>query len=72
MHKTEIIKDNANPEWQPFTVSVEALTKGRTKDAMIAFQCYDDDPEKTDDFIGSATVSLDSSCDSSIIIIAVY
>jgi Ca2+-dependent lipid-binding protein len=58
LYTTEVVEDNPDPAWKSFTVPVEKLTGGRINDAQILFKCFDSDPGKSDDFIGSAMVLL--------------
>ncbi len=31
VHRSEVIKNNLNPQWQPFNISVQQLCAGNTK-----------------------------------------
>lgn len=59
IHRTEVIEDNLNPQWQDLTLSVKELTKGDVNNAVLLIRCYDKDPGKSDDLIGTAQVLLD-------------
>src|SRR4051812_31431130 len=55
VHRTEVIKNNLNPEWKPFTLPVKDLTAGDVHNAMILIECYDEDMA-SDDIIGKFEV----------------
>ncbi|KAI3370489.1 hypothetical protein L3Q82_025250 [Scortum barcoo] len=62
-HKTEVIKNNLNPVWQPFTIPVRALCNGdydRYKNnarRTVKVDVYDWDRDGSHDFIGEFTTS---------------
>uniref|UniRef100_A0AC34QWY8 C2 domain-containing protein n=1 Tax=Panagrolaimus sp. JU765 TaxID=591449 RepID=A0AC34QWY8_9BILA len=51
VHRTEVIKRNLNPEWQPFSISVRALCQGN-KDRDFLIECFDYDNDGGHDLIG--------------------
>ncbi|XP_058488703.1 copine-9-like isoform X1 [Solea solea] len=55
-HKTEVIKNNLNPAWQPFTIPVRALCNG-DYDRTVKVDVYDWDRDGSHDFIGEFTTS---------------
>ncbi|XP_026162173.1 copine-9-like [Mastacembelus armatus] len=55
-HKTEVIKNNLNPVWQPFTIPVRALCNG-DYDRTVKVDVYDWDRDGSHDFIGEFTTS---------------
>ncbi|XP_056887116.1 copine-8-like isoform X2 [Takifugu flavidus] len=55
-HKTEMIKNNLNPIWQPFTIPVRALCNG-DYDRTVKVDVYDWDRDGSHDFIGEFTTS---------------
>ena len=56
LKKTEVINNNANPEWKEFEVDMDKLTPGITGDAMLdtkfMIECWDKDSLTSDDEIG--------------------
>ncbi|XP_070558372.1 copine-8-like isoform X2 [Ptychodera flava] len=50
-HKTEVIKNNLNPVWKPFKLSVRALCNGDL-DRTIKVECFDWNSDGSSDFIG--------------------
>ncbi|XP_028430545.1 LOW QUALITY PROTEIN: copine-9 [Perca flavescens] len=55
-HKTEMIKNNLNPVWQPFTIPVRALCNG-DYDRTVKVDVFDWDRDGSHDFIGEFTTS---------------
>nr|XP_019942026.1 PREDICTED: copine-8-like [Paralichthys olivaceus] len=55
-HKTEVIKNNLNPVWQPFTIPVRALCNG-DYDRTVKVDVFDWDRDGSHDFIGEFTTS---------------
>ncbi|XP_015229508.1 PREDICTED: copine-8-like [Cyprinodon variegatus] len=55
-HKTEVIKNNLNPVWQPFIIPVRALCNG-DYDRTVKVDVYDWDRDGSHDFIGEFTTS---------------
>ncbi|XP_068598615.1 copine-9 [Brachionichthys hirsutus] len=55
-HKTEVIKNNLNPVWQPLTIPVRALCNG-DYDRTVKVDVYDWDRDGSHDFIGEFTTS---------------
>uniref|UniRef100_A0A3P8Y787 C2 domain-containing protein n=1 Tax=Esox lucius TaxID=8010 RepID=A0A3P8Y787_ESOLU len=55
-HKTEVVKNNLNPVWQPFTIPVRALCNG-DYDRTVKVDVYDWDRDGSHDFIGEFTTS---------------
>ncbi|KAM6927916.1 LOW QUALITY PROTEIN: copine-9-like [Xenentodon cancila] len=55
-HKTEVIKNNLNPVWLPFTIPVRALCNG-DYDRTVKVDVYDWDRDGSHDFIGEFTTS---------------
>ncbi|KAF2070492.1 hypothetical protein CYY_008190 [Polysphondylium violaceum] len=57
VHRTETIRDNQNPVWQPFTVGLMAICGGNME-KPIKVECWDYDPNGSHDKIGSAVTTL--------------
>uniref|UniRef100_A0A3Q3WDF4 C2 domain-containing protein n=1 Tax=Mola mola TaxID=94237 RepID=A0A3Q3WDF4_MOLML len=55
-HKTEVIKNNLNPVWQPFNIPVRALCNG-DYDRTVKVDVFDWDRDGSHDFIGEFTTS---------------
>ncbi|XP_076870261.1 copine-9-like [Brachyhypopomus gauderio] len=55
-HKTEVVKNNLNPVWQPFTIPVRALCNG-DYDRTVKVDVFDWDRDGSHDFIGEFTTS---------------
>ncbi|XP_005103025.1 copine-3 [Aplysia californica] len=54
IHRTEVVKDNLNPEWRPFTVRVQTLC-GNDPSRPIRFSVFDWDGDGSHDLIGNFT-----------------
>ncbi|KAK6177558.1 hypothetical protein SNE40_015638 [Patella caerulea] len=50
-HKTEEVKNNLNPTWRPFCVSLQALCNG-DKDRSVKVECYDWNSSGSHEIIG--------------------
>ena len=57
VHKTEVIRNNLNPQWKPFNIRVQQLCGGDL-DRTIKIDCYDWDENSAHDLIGSCTTNL--------------
>jgi hypothetical protein len=57
VHRTKIIKNNLNPQWEPFIISVQQLCSG-DYDRTLKIECYDWDKTSGDDLIGSFITNL--------------
>lgn len=57
VHKTEVIKNNLNPTWRPFTVSVGRLSQG-DPDRVLKVDCYDWNQNGNNVLIGSFETSV--------------
>uniref|UniRef100_UPI00358E73B8 copine-9 isoform X1 n=1 Tax=Myxine glutinosa TaxID=7769 RepID=UPI00358E73B8 len=55
-HRTEVVKNNLNPVWQPFSIPVRVLCNGDV-DRTIRVEVYDWDRDGSHDFIGEFTTS---------------
>lgn len=55
IHKTEMIKNNQNPIWKPFQLSLTALGGA---DGRFKIECLDWDPNGNHDLIGVCETSL--------------
>ncbi|KAI8790172.1 copine-3 [Biomphalaria glabrata] len=51
VHRTEVVKNNLNPSWRPFELSVQKLCGGN-KQQNIKIDCYDWDSDGSHDYIG--------------------
>ncbi len=63
IHKTEVIDNNLNPEWKPFSISLVDMcpdTNGniKAKDPLLLIECFDHDTIGSSDLIGNFQVSL--------------
>lgn len=58
VHKTEVIKNNLNPFWKSFEISLATLCNC-DKLRPIKIECYDWDSDGTHDFIGSCQVTAE-------------
>uniref|UniRef100_H3BW79 Copine-3 n=2 Tax=Tetraodon nigroviridis TaxID=99883 RepID=H3BW79_TETNG len=56
-HRTEVIKNNLNPTWRPFRVSLRTLCGGDVENT-IKIDCYDHHVNGSHDLIGSCKTSL--------------
>jgi len=52
VHKSEVIKNNLNPDWKQFTLRVASLTGGKPDSRKIKFQVYDWDSDASSELIG--------------------
>ncbi|CAL1546463.1 unnamed protein product [Lymnaea stagnalis] len=58
VHRTEVVKNNLNPEWRPFSVRLQLLCGGdRTR--PIRFDVFDWDGDGSHDLIGGFTSTLE-------------
>ncbi|KAL4234128.1 Copine-4 [Mactra antiquata] len=57
VHRTEVVKNNLNPTWRPFTIPVHTLCSG-DKSKPIKFDIYDWDKEGEHDHIGGCVTSV--------------
>ena len=57
IHKSEVIYDNLNPLWQPFTTSVQHFCNGDYH-MRIKIEIYDFDSVGRNQFLGECTTSL--------------
>ncbi|XP_053401180.1 copine-3-like isoform X3 [Mercenaria mercenaria] len=57
VHRTEVVKNNLNPHWRPFTIPVHTLCGG-DKSKPVKFDVYDWDSDGSHDMIGGFTVSV--------------
>ncbi|XP_013920989.1 PREDICTED: copine-9 [Thamnophis sirtalis] len=55
-HKTEVVKNNLNPVWQPFSIPVRSLCNG-DYDRTVKIDVYDWDRDGSHDFIGEFATS---------------
>uniref|UniRef100_A0A670JZP4 Copine family member 9 n=1 Tax=Podarcis muralis TaxID=64176 RepID=A0A670JZP4_PODMU len=55
-HKTEVVKNNLNPVWQPFSIPVRALCNG-DYDRTVKIDVFDWDRDGSHDFIGEFATS---------------
>jgi len=58
VHKTEVIKNNLNPHWKPFTLQLVTLCNG-DKHRPIKIECYDWDSDGSHDLIGVCETTVD-------------
>uniref|UniRef100_A0A8C9ZUK5 Copine-3 n=1 Tax=Sander lucioperca TaxID=283035 RepID=A0A8C9ZUK5_SANLU len=56
-HRTEVVKDNLNPIWRPFRISLRALCGGDVE-RPIKVDCFDHHVNGSHDLIGSFKVTL--------------
>uniref|UniRef100_A0A1A8D9Y2 Copine-3 n=1 Tax=Nothobranchius kadleci TaxID=1051664 RepID=A0A1A8D9Y2_NOTKA len=56
-HRTEVIKNNLNPTWKPFRISMQSLCGGDVE-KLIKVDCYDYNNSGSHDFIGSFQTTL--------------
>lgn len=52
VHQTDIVKNNLNPRWEPFKISLRELCNG-DEERSIKFDVYDWDKDSENDLIGS-------------------
>ncbi|XP_033011400.1 copine-3 [Lacerta agilis] len=57
VHRTEVIKNNLNPVWRPFKISLNSLCYG-DMDKTIKVECYDYDSDGSHDLIGTFQTTL--------------
>ncbi|EGC35159.1 hypothetical protein DICPUDRAFT_72456 [Dictyostelium purpureum] len=57
VHRTETIRDNQNPVWQPFTIGLHTLCGGNLE-RPIKIECWDYDNGGAHDLIGKSVTSL--------------
>ncbi|XP_070574853.1 copine-3-like [Ptychodera flava] len=57
VHRTEVIKNNQNPTWKPFKISVQSLCNG-DYEKKIKVICYDWDSDGSHDLIGEFFTSV--------------
>ncbi|XP_035827154.1 copine-3 isoform X2 [Aplysia californica] len=58
VHRTEVIKNNLNPSWRPFQLSLQTLCGGN-RQQNIKIDCYDWDSDGSHDYIGGLTTTFD-------------
>ncbi|XP_068603960.1 copine-3-like [Brachionichthys hirsutus] len=56
-HRTEVVKNNLNPSWRPFQVSLQSLCGGDVEES-IKVDCYDYNNSGSHDLIGSFMATL--------------
>uniref|UniRef100_A0A4W6G3Z3 Copine III n=1 Tax=Lates calcarifer TaxID=8187 RepID=A0A4W6G3Z3_LATCA len=56
-HRTEVVKNNLNPTWKRFRVSLQSLCEGDVEKS-IKVDCYDYNSSGSHDFIGSFQTTL--------------
>jgi Ca2+-dependent lipid-binding protein len=56
VHKSDVIKNTLNPDWQPFSIRVASLISGNSE-RPLRFQIWDWDNDGSSDFIGEFTTS---------------
>uniref|UniRef100_A0A8C6T637 Copine-3 n=1 Tax=Neogobius melanostomus TaxID=47308 RepID=A0A8C6T637_9GOBI len=56
-HRTEVVKNNLNPTWRPFTISLRALCGGDPENT-IKVDCYDHHVSGSHSLIGSFRTTL--------------
>ncbi|XP_026218467.1 copine-3-like isoform X2 [Anabas testudineus] len=56
-HRTEVVKNNLNPVWKPFRISLQLLCGGDVEKS-IKVDCYDYNNSGSHDFIGSFQTTL--------------
>uniref|UniRef100_A0A8C4WT00 Copine-3 n=1 Tax=Eptatretus burgeri TaxID=7764 RepID=A0A8C4WT00_EPTBU len=56
-HRTEVVKNNLNPTWRPFSVPMQALCQGDLE-KEIKIVCTDYDNDGSHDFIGESRVNV--------------
>ncbi|XP_051016556.1 copine-3 isoform X2 [Acomys russatus] len=57
VHRTEVIKNNLNPVWKPFKISLNSLCYG-DMDKTIKVECYDYDNDGSHDLIGTFQTTM--------------
>ncbi|XP_010566454.1 PREDICTED: copine-3 isoform X3 [Haliaeetus leucocephalus] len=57
VHRTEVIKNNLNPVWRPFKISLNSLCYS-DMDKSIKVECYDYDSDGSHDLIGSFQTTM--------------
>eukprot|EP00075_Anas_platyrhynchos_P016778 XP_027306031.1 copine-3 [Anas platyrhynchos] len=57
VHRTEVIKNNLNPVWRPFKISLNSLCYS-DMDKSIKVECYDYDGDGSHDLIGSFQTTM--------------
>jgi len=57
VHRTEVIKNNLNPEWKPFRISIRTLSNG-DDDRDLRFDVYDWNRSGSHEIIGSFHTSV--------------
>jgi hypothetical protein len=57
VHKTEVIKNNINPQWRPFNIRLQQLCSG-DYERNLKIDCFDWDENSAHDLIGSFTTNL--------------
>lgn len=58
VHRTEVVKNDLNPRWRPFEISMHTLCRGN-KQQTIKFDIYDYDSDGSHDYIGGFTTTLE-------------
>lgn len=56
VHKTDVIKNTLNPDWQPFSIRVASLISGNPE-RELRIQVWDWDSNGSSDFIGEFVTS---------------
>jgi hypothetical protein len=59
VHRTEVVKNNLNPKWQPFSLSSQELC-GTNEDQELKVSCYDYDDDGGHDLIGIFTTTVNN------------
>ncbi|XP_074646861.1 copine-3-like isoform X2 [Tubulanus polymorphus] len=57
VHRTEVIKNNLNPTWRPFSIPLQTLCLN-DHNREIHLKCFDWDSDGSHDYIGGCTTTL--------------
>ncbi|NXF51050.1 CPNE3 protein, partial [Oceanites oceanicus] len=58
VHRTEVIKNNLNPVWRPFKISLNSLCYSDMDKSIKVVECYDYDSDGSHDLIGSFQTTM--------------
>lgn len=57
VYRSETIRNDQNPTWRPFNISIQTLCRGNL-DVPFIIECWDADRSGNHDFIGRATTTI--------------
>src|SRR5690348_16789419 len=56
IYRSEVVKENLNPEWKQFSILVSDISAGDIIGGNVLIECFDWDAVGSNDLIGNCTV----------------